>query len=59
MMPVDTNNPQNSEAPLVVDAPYRTKEVLIAIAVVLGVAALIIYFWDPEFIPWLTGSTKR
>jgi hypothetical protein len=59
MIPEDMNNPQNSKVPLVVDAPYRTKELLIAMAVVLGIAALIIYFWDPEFIPWLTGSTKR
>lgn len=58
-MPEDTNNPQTSKVPLVVDAPYRTKELIIAIAVALGVAALIIYFWDPEFIPWLTGSTRR
>jgi hypothetical protein len=59
MMPEHTNNAQNSKVPLVVDAPYRTRKLLIAIAVVLGIAALIIYFWDPEFIPWLTGSTKR
>ena len=59
MLPNDTNNPQNIKAVPVVDAPYRTKELLVAIAVALGIAALIVYFWDPEFIPWLTGSTKR
>lgn len=59
MLPKDTNNPQNLKTVAVVDAPYRTKRLLVAIAVVLGVAALIVYFWDPEFIRWMTGSTKR
>lgn len=59
MLPKDTNSPQNLKAELVVDAPYRTRQFLVAIAIALGVAALIVYFWDPAFISWLTGSTKR
>ena len=59
MLPKDANNSQNLKTIPVVDAPYRTKELLVAIAVALGIAALIVYFWDPEFIPWMMGSTKR
>lgn len=47
------------EAVPIVDAPYRTKKILVAIAVVLGIAALLVYFWDPAFISWMTGNTKR
>jgi hypothetical protein len=58
MLPKDID-PQNLKTIPVVDVPNRTKEILIALAVAFGIAALIIYFWDPEFIPWMTGSTKR
>lgn len=59
MLPQDANNPQNSENLLIVDTPKSTKKFLAVAAVILGLAALIVYFWDPEFIPSLMGSTKR
>lgn len=57
MLPKDANT-ENLKTVAVVDAPYTTKKFLIAIALALGIAALVVYFWDPEFLPW-TGSTKR
>ncbi|RFC35266.1 MAG: hypothetical protein DID92_2727744117 [Candidatus Nitrotoga sp. SPKER] len=59
MLPQNASNPQNSKTVLLVDTPKRTRKLLAALAVILGLAALIIYFWNPEFIPWLMGSTKR
>jgi hypothetical protein len=59
MLPKDANNPQNLETVAVVDTPYKTKKLLITIAVTLGIAALLVYIWDPEFVTWMTGSTKR
>lgn len=58
MLTQNSHNLENEAVPIV-DAPYRTKKILVAIAVVLGIAALIVYFWDPEFISWMTGNTKR
>ena len=49
MLPKDGNNTQELKSVPVVDAPHRTKEILVVIAVALGVAALIVYFWDPEY----------
>lgn len=59
MLPKDANNSQNLETVAVVDATYSTKKLLVAIAVVLGIAALIVYIWDPEIVTWMSGSTKR
>ncbi len=60
MLPLNTNNPEKIktlESVPVVDASKRTRKLLIAIAVVLGVAALVVYVSGIQF-PWITDSAK-